>query len=115
MLDNSNKSFFPLLLIAVGFILLVGVVIYTVFLARPEDQDYVSDPGANAPFDDVPRVTLSQAKGAFDAGSAVFVDVRDRVYYESSHIPGALLIPLGEIASRLGELDPQDWIILYCT
>jgi 3-mercaptopyruvate sulfurtransferase SseA len=115
MPDNSNKSFFPLLLIAVGFLLLIGAVTYIIFLARPEDQEYASDPGADGTFDDVPRVILSQAKSAFDAGSAVFVDVRDPGYFESSHIPGALSIPLGEIGSRLGELDPQDWIILYCT
>jgi rhodanese-related sulfurtransferase len=32
-----------------------------------------------------------------------------------SHIPGSLSIPLAEIETRLSELDPNQWIITYCT
>ena len=45
----------------------------------------------------------------------MFVDVRDIASYQQSHIPGALSIPLDELASRKNELNPNDWIITYCT
>jgi len=65
--------------------------------------------------DEVPRVTLADARAAFDGGTAVFLDVRSSDDYAAGHIPGALSIPLAELESRLGELDPGSWIITYCT
>ncbi len=62
-----------------------------------------------------PRVSVGDAKAAYDLRQAVFVDVRDRMFYEEAHIPGALSIPLDELEERLGELDPANWIITYCT
>ena len=61
------------------------------------------------------RVALSEAKAAFDAGEAIFLDVRTSQYYQQAHIPGALNIPLDELEARLGELQPGRWIITYCT
>ena len=52
---------------------------------------------------------------AHDAGTAVFVDVRGPGAYAAGRVPGSLLIPLNEFEGRLNELDPQDWIITYCT
>lgn len=62
----------------------------------------------------VERVDLADAKAAHDAGTAVFVDVRSAAEYEQGHIPGALSIPGTELEDRLGELDPNAWIITYC-
>jgi 3-mercaptopyruvate sulfurtransferase SseA len=64
---------------------------------------------------DVTRVSLDDAKAAFDKKTAVFVDVRDADSYNSHHIPGALSIPLNELSDRLGELDTKARIITYCT
>jgi hypothetical protein len=67
------------------------------------------------PESEVPRVTLEDARAAFDTDAALFVDVRGAGSYEQSHVRGALSIPLTEIESRLDELDPRQWIITYCT
>jgi 3-mercaptopyruvate sulfurtransferase SseA len=67
------------------------------------------------PETEVPRVKLEDAKAAFDGGTAVFVDVRSPESYKSSHVPGALSIPVYEMEARAAELDPQQWIITYCT
>jgi 3-mercaptopyruvate sulfurtransferase SseA len=63
----------------------------------------------------VERISLADAKAAFDAESAVFLDVRDAQSYAEAHIPGALNIPVNDLPQRLDELDPSDWIITYCT
>jgi 3-mercaptopyruvate sulfurtransferase SseA len=67
--------------------------------------------------DDVPRVTVEQAKAAVDAGAAVIVDVRSQEAYETSHIAGALFIPLEDFESNITnlELGKEQWIITYCT
>ncbi len=41
------------------------------------------------------------------------VDVRQPKEYEQSHLPGARLIPLGELRDRLSELDPKKPTIVY--
>jgi rhodanese-related sulfurtransferase len=41
------------------------------------------------------------------------VDVRQPGEYEQKHLPGAKLIPAGELAGRLDELDPQKPTITY--
>lgn len=46
-------------------------------------------------------------------GSAL-IDVRERFEYEAGHAPGAELIPLGELSSRLRELRPDQEILFIC-
>jgi len=41
------------------------------------------------------------------------VDVRTPKEYERGHLPGARLIPVGEVADRLFELDPNKPTIVY--
>ncbi len=41
------------------------------------------------------------------------VDVRTPKEYEQGHLPGARLIPVGELANRLSELDPQKTTVVY--
>ena len=67
--------------------------------------------------DAVPRVTVEQAKAAVDSGAAVIVDVRSQEAYETSHIAGALFIPLEDFENDITslELGKEQWIITYCT
>jgi rhodanese-related sulfurtransferase len=41
------------------------------------------------------------------------VDVRTPKEYERGHLPGARLIPVGEVANRLSELDSNKPTIVY--
>lgn len=42
------------------------------------------------------------------------VDVREQFEYEQGHIPGATLIPVGELENRLSELDKDQPVLLVC-
>jgi 3-mercaptopyruvate sulfurtransferase SseA len=66
---------------------------------------------------EVPRVTAEDAKAAFDNDTAIIVDVRSQESYATSHVAGALSIPLGEFETNIASIDlPKDkWIITYCT
>jgi rhodanese-related sulfurtransferase len=46
-------------------------------------------------------------------GEYNLVDVRTPREYEKGHLPGARLIPLGELENRLGELDPDRLTLVY--
>jgi len=44
----------------------------------------------------------------------VFVDVRTREEYAAGHIPGAINIPVGKLASRLKEVPHDKQVYVYC-
>jgi rhodanese-related sulfurtransferase len=44
----------------------------------------------------------------------LFVDVRERWEYDTAHIDGSVLIPLGEIPSNLARLENADEVVLFC-
>jgi hypothetical protein len=113
---SSNRSKRPILLMAIGGILILFAV--GVLLLNPPDQT-ATLPGTSlateSSFPEIPRVSLTDAKAAHDAGTAVFVDARPQSSYASGHIPGALSIPADQLPQRLGELNKSSWIITYCT
>jgi adenylyltransferase/sulfurtransferase len=43
-----------------------------------------------------------------------FIDVREPHEYQICNIPGARLIPLGELPKRLAELDPSVELVAHC-
>lgn len=110
MIDN-RKNPIPWMFIG-GGVLLILVGLLWVILNKPAAPVMTPTP---ASVEGVKRVSLVDAKFAFDAGTAVFLDVRDSNSFNVSHIPGALLIPVGDLDNRLSELNPSSWIIPYCT
>jgi len=54
-------------------------------------------------------------KARLDRGESVFVlDVREPVEIAIAPFPGAIHIPMGDIPSRLTELDPEREIVMVC-
>ena len=51
---------------------------------------------------------------ALDTASVQILDVREPWEYELARIPGAILIPLGELGARIGELERTRPVALYC-
>ena len=48
-----------------------------------------------------------------DSADYNLIDVRQPKEYEQNHLPGAKLIPLGELQNRLSEIDPHKPTIVY--
>jgi len=46
-------------------------------------------------------------------GSFTLLDVRQPGEYEKGHIPGATLIPIGELSDSYGQLDSEKPVIVY--
>jgi 3-mercaptopyruvate sulfurtransferase SseA len=67
--------------------------------------------------DAVPRVTIEEAKSAFEDGKAIIVDVRSAESYATGHAAGAISIPLTEFENNIANLslDKDQWIITSCT
>jgi rhodanese-related sulfurtransferase len=59
-----------------------------------------------------PEITVDEFAAEREDG--ITVDVRERGEYAQGHVPGALLVPMGQLASRLGELDGSGRIHVIC-
>jgi len=63
----------------------------------------------------VPEITPVELKAMMDAERPfVLIDVREPHEYKICHIKGSKLIPLGEVAKRMNELDSADEIVVHC-
>ena len=63
----------------------------------------------------VEETTVEELKRRFDAGDDTFLlDVREPQEYQICTIPGSTLIPLGDLPSRLSELEGRRNIVVHC-
>jgi len=61
------------------------------------------------------EIDVREVKAKLDRGDQfVLIDVREPHEYKICHIPAARLIPLGEVAKRLNELDREADIVIHC-
>jgi rhodanese-related sulfurtransferase len=61
------------------------------------------------------RVTADELQNMLKNGQAIVVDVRNQASYDIGHIPGAKLIPAGEILNHINELPRDKMIVTYCS
>ncbi len=60
-------------------------------------------------------VSAEEVRDALQTERGVqLVDVRSREEYAQGHLPGAKLVPLGELESRFRKLHPDAPVIIYC-
>jgi rhodanese-related sulfurtransferase len=81
--------------------------------APPAEAGGETHGGLNPDGPAVEVITLGDARGHFDAGTAVFIDVRAGTAYGEGHIPGALTITSPELEARLEALPEGAVIIAY--
>lgn len=58
--------------------------------------------------------TVLELKEKLDRNDCQLIDVREYVEYAGGRVPGAKLIPLGEIERRCSELNPEKQIYVMC-
>ncbi len=69
----------------------------------------------STPADDAREITALELKARLDRGDRLVVlDVREPQEYQINRIDGSVLIPLGELGQRYGELDPAVEIVAQC-
>jgi predicted sulfurtransferase len=74
--------------------------------ATPEHQDDGHD---------APRISLADAKKAFDDKTAVFIDTHTAEQFALEHIPGAVNIQANTIKQNLDKVPKGKKIIAYCS
>lgn len=123
-MPNSKKrarpasSTGPLILIAAGTVLILIVLILSLINSQangPQANALQPTAAEDIPYPEISRISLKDSLAAYDAKTAIFLDVRSADSYEQLRIPGAINIPLEQIETTIPDLDRSAWIIPYCT
>lgn len=86
-------------------------------LVQAVADEHLADVAASAaavlgsPEDAITREELLRRR---DAGEITLLDVRPHEEYQAGHIPGAINIPVAELADRLAELPADRDVVAYC-
>jgi hypothetical protein len=113
---KPKKQNIPMFILIAGGALLLIFAVWLLLQNQTTPAPIVSNANAEETYpDNIERVSIADARTALEAGTALFVDVRIADAYNLQRITGALNMPEAEIGNRLSELDPNQWIITYCT
>ncbi|MEQ7005012.1 metalloregulator ArsR/SmtB family transcription factor [Actinopolymorpha sp. B17G11] len=63
---------------------------------------------------DTEQVTRAELLRRVEAADVVVIDVRPREEYDAGHIPGALSIPVEDLADRLADIPVDQDVVAYC-
>lgn len=92
--------------------------------ANTAKNDVVSTTTANTntpatatahPEDDALRISLEEAKKAYDSGSAIIVDSRAEDAYKLEHIKNSINVPLADFENSYKKIPKDKKIIVYCS
>jgi rhodanese-related sulfurtransferase len=100
----TKKTQIPWLWIGAALVIfiVVGVLAFQPFGGAPTTA-------STAPTE----VSVTEAAQKYEAG-VIMLDVREPEEWEQFHIPGATLIPLGELPARVDELPRDQEIVVVC-
>jgi rhodanese-related sulfurtransferase len=62
---------------------------------------------------DTPEIDVDQLASAVERDATV-IDVRQPSEYVAGHVPGARLVPMGQLPSRLADLDQSQPVYVVC-
>ena len=63
----------------------------------------------------VPRLSVDELRQKMERGEVTLIDVRDADSFRSSHIAGAVHIPLASVEAQIQYLPKDKPIVTYCT
>jgi rhodanese-related sulfurtransferase len=73
-----------------------------------------SNPSVSSTLASLPKeISVAQAEEMYNSGAFV-LDVRQPDEWNTVHIPGATLIPLGELQNRLSEVPKDKQVVVVC-
>lgn len=64
--------------------------------------------------DDVEEISRGELLRRVESGEAVVLDVRPAEEHAAGHIPGAVSIPVDQLAARIAELPADAEVVAYC-
>jgi len=81
---------------------------------KPSGQSSQS-PSPSPPADNARRTTAADAYKLYEKGNVLIIDTRTEAAYKESHIKGAILVPVSDVAAKVKDLPRDKMIVTYCT
>lgn len=106
---NHRQIAPPIILIAIGILMIVSVPVVLQMQNRPSSISISGKSKASG----IGYISPVVANTALFQKQAVFIDIRNEEHFIINHIAGAINIPFTELKSQLPELKENRWIILY--
>ena len=78
------------------------------------EQSVASAPQEQAPLELAPSVDVHTVAEIKDRDDVYVLDVREQWEYDEGHIPGVVLLPLGEVPARMSEIPTDKNVIVTC-
>lgn len=95
-------------------ILFAGIVLFKILDQKFNFQKKIYS-ATNAVEGDYKTISLAEVKNMLDEKKAILLDVRNPQELKSDgYISGALNIPLGELESKISQLDKKNVYITFC-
>jgi rhodanese-related sulfurtransferase len=91
---NNNKWIF------IGLVA-IAIIVAAVLISQPKTDGMPA------------TITVQQASEQF-ANGAFLLDVREPSEWNEAHVAGAVLIPLGELSSRISEIPTDQDVLIIC-
>lgn len=101
------------LIVAIG--ILAGCTSRDGTVSQTQRLSGQSSQSPSPPADNARRITAADAYKLYEKGNVVVIDTRTEVAYNESHIKGAILVPVNEVAAKAKDLPHDKFILAYCT
>ena len=102
-----------------AFLIAVGVLVacnsHEAFIPQTPSTPVQSPQPQQNPADKARRITAEELHKLWEKNDALIIDTRGEPDYKASHIPGAISVPAGQVATRVEELPRTKMIVAYCT
>lgn len=109
--QSSIGAFLRRPIVQIGIVLVAALVIFLIVAGAGAGA---ANQAALAAMDNQPsEITTAEAYSMYMDGAFV-LDVREQSEWDEYHIPGTTLIPLNELASRVGEVPRDRPIVVVC-
>lgn len=92
-----------------------GTAGYTPAPPAQATSTYTPNPPTEDENATVQRISVQELRAKLDAKQVTIIDVRDQTSYVTSHIPGALHVPMATVESQVSFLPKDKPIVTYCT
>ena len=114
MPSRRKTNSFPIFVLIGGGLLLIlaAILLFNQNTSAPSPEAAVEE---GIPYPEIARVSIEDAKAAFESGSAILLDVRSAEAYAGSHIRVLSTSRSRNWNRALANSTPIQWIITYCT
>jgi rhodanese-related sulfurtransferase len=62
----------------------------------------------------VPEISVDELAARLERPTSILIDVREPDEYEDGHVPGARLLPLGDVPEAVGDLAGPGELLVIC-